>query len=116
MEHHRVRRQHKEPPHSSGWPVPTPELLPATPNPGTAGAEGLAAAKVREKRVRASTDGRRTHLAKVDVNGILEELRGFHAPLLNGEDAHGFDARFQLDHAGVLVLRGQSGTRCQKRQ
>lgn len=72
--------------------------------------------KVRENRIRASTGRRRTHLSKIDVNGILEKLRGLHAPLLNGEDAHGFDARFQLDHSSVLVLRGQSRTLRQKRQ
>lgn len=48
-----------------------------------------------------------THLAEVNVNGILEKLRSLHAPLLNGQDTHSFDARFQLNHSRILVLQGE---------
>lgn len=67
-------------------------------------------ARAPQDHVRCPTgSGARTHLPQVNVNGVLEELGSLHAPLLDGEHTHGFDARFQLDHASVLVLQGKGG-------
>lgn len=48
------------------------------------------------------------HLSQVDVDGVLQEVRRLSGPLLDGQHPDGFDAGLQLDHAGVLVLRGGS--------
>ena len=45
-----------------------------------------------------------SYLAQVDVDGVLEELRGLHGPLLNGQHPDCLDTGLQLDDAGVLVL------------
>lgn len=44
------------------------------------------------------------HLPEIDVHGILKKLRSFHATLLNSQDTHGLDTRFQLNHSGILIL------------
>lgn len=45
------------------------------------------------------------YLSKVDVNGVLQELRGLPGPLLNGQHPDRFQAGLQLDHSCILILR-----------
>lgn len=51
----------------------------------------------------------RAYLSQVDVNGVLQELRGLPGSLLYGEDPDCFHAGLQLDHACVLILWEMTG-------
>lgn len=53
----------------------------------------------REKNLDFATD-----LPKVDINCILQKLRGFHAPLLHCQDSHSLHTSFQFNHPSILVL------------
>lgn len=45
------------------------------------------------------------YLSQIDVDGVLQELRGLPRSLLDGEHPDRLHARLQLDHTGVLILR-----------
>lgn len=45
------------------------------------------------------------YLSQVDVNSVLQELRGLPGPLLNGQHPDRFHTGLQLDHSCILILR-----------
>lgn len=49
------------------------------------------------------------YLSEVDVNSVLQELRGLPGPLLNGQHPDRFHTGLQLDHSCILILRERRG-------